>query len=470
MKKSIFYNSLLAIVFAGIISVTSCGDDNNGPDDPDVPEQPDQPTNPDQPSQGQAMSPTEQKERMDAIAREFMGMTPASDFDAYSTLGNYISDTYGDKYDWNSVGDWAKDCWNAARKATGNTTTEKDNYGSYVYSEYTALLLASNFTGHFNAQNGKWVKESGKANDLQFTFNDQNARKCVLKLETSGNVQKVYAANISDWKDYEWDNATYKYTEYYDRTKCTVGVPENIVVTLTQNGTQIVKTSVKVNLESLSGENLDISKNSITASTLVELSNGYKFNLSQVAYSGNQKCSVVYGMSKNNIKLATVSVASDVSGIPSCNVEAFSRENFDFDDYNTDYATAKNALVKIDILGKLQLQGIVKDARKYSEYIDKAEENEENENKFKQWMNSANDLMQISLFYDNTSVQQASMRLEAFSDESWGGRTYWEMEPVLVFFDGSSNSMFDVFFNDTDFKSTINAFEELIDKYEDLIK
>lgn len=460
---------MLAFMLAGTLSISSCGDSNDGPDDPNVPEQPDQPTNPDQPSQDKAMSPAEQKERMDAIAREFMGMTPASDFKAYTDFGNYVSDTYAD-YDWDNVGDWAKDCWNAARKATGKTTTEEDKYGSYIYNEYTALLLTSNFTGHFKANNGKWIKDSGKANDLQFTFTDQNAKTCVLKLETSGNVKKVYAANISDWKDYYWDQSTYKYTDYYDRTACTVGVPENIVVTLTQNGTEIVKTTVKIDLASLSGENFDISKNSITASTLVELNNGYKFNVSQVAYSGNQKCSVVYSMSKNNTKLATVSVASDISGIPSCNVEAFSKDNFDLDDYNTDNATAKNALVKIDILGKLQLQGIVKDVRKYSEYIDKAEENEDNESKFKQWVNSANDLTQISLFYDNTSVQQATMKLEAFSDESWGGRTYWEMEPVLVFFDGSSNSMFDVFFNDTDFKATIKAFEELIDKYESLVK
>lgn len=174
-------------------------------------------------------------------------------------------------------------------------------------------------------------------------------------------------------------------------------------------------------------------------------------------------------MSKNGTKLATVSIAGDISGIPSCNVEAFSKGDFDFDDYNTDNATAKNALIKIDILGKLQLQGVVKDVRKYSEYMDKAYDNETDENKFKQWVNSANELTQINLFYDNTSVKQAEMKLESFADSDWGGYTYWEMEPVLVFFDGSSNSMFDVFFNDTDFKQTINAFEDLIDRYENLI-
>ena len=472
MKKFYFYNCMLAMMFAGALSLSSCGDDNSGTDDPDVP---DQPITPDKPSEENAMSPTDQKERMDNIAQEFMSMTPASDFKNYADISNYVNETYNENlYDWDNVSDWARNCWEAARKATGNKTTEK--YGDYaleIYTEYAALALASNFTGHFRANNGAWVKESGKANDLQFTFTDQNAQTCVLKLETSGKVKKVYVANYDEWQDSEdmsdYDAGIYMWYYYYDRTKCTIGVPENIVLTLTQNGTQIVKTTVNIDLASLSGENFDVSKDNITASAVIEMSNGYRFNLSQVAYSGNKKASVSYGMSKNGTKLATVSIAGDVSGIPSCNVEAFSKDNFDFDDYNTDNATAKNALVKIDILGKLQLQGVVKDVRKYSEYMDKAYDNETDENKFKQWVNSANELTQINLFYDNTSVKQAEMKLESFADSDWGGYTYWEMEPVLVFFDGSSNSMFDVFFNDTDFKQTINAFEDLIDRYENLI-
>ena len=404
-------------------------------------------------------------------------MTPASDFENYADLINYVDETYDEcNYDWDNVNSWARNSWEAIRKATGNKTTKKyDDYASVVYTEYTALALASNFTGHFRANNGTWVKESGKANDLQFTFTDQNAQTCVLKLETSGNVKKVYVANFEEWTDYDSD--TYKWCDYYDRTKCTIGVPENIVLTLTQNGTQIVKTTVKIDIASLSGENFDVSKDNITASAVIEMSNGYEFRLSQAAYSGNQKASASYSMSKNGTKLATVSIAGDISGIPSCNVEAFSKGDFDFDDYNTDNATAKNALIKIDILGKLQLQGVVKDVRKYSEYMDKAYDNETDENKFKQWVNSANELTQINLFYDNTSVKQAEMKLESFADSDWGGYTYWEMEPVLELLegasksmlDGSSNSMFDVFFNDTDFKQTINAFEDLIDRYENLI-
>lgn len=467
MKKSVFYNYMMAMAFASTLTISSCGDDD--PADPVVPGQPDQPTNPDQPSQDKAMSPAAQKERMDAIAQEFMKLTPASDFQSYADLSDYVYNTYREgNYDWDSVNKWARSCWDVSRKATGKTTTKDFGWGAEVYTEYTSLLLASNFTGHFRANNGRWIKESGTFNDLQFTFTDQNAQTCVLKLETSGNVKKVKAFNLEDWVDYDYDSSNYKYTDYLDRTQYTIGVPENVVVTLTQNGAQLCKTTVKVDLASLSGEDFDISKNSITASALVELSNGYRFNMSQVAYSGNQKCSVVCDISKNGTKLASVSAASDLSGIPSCNVEAFTKSDFDLDDYDTDNATAKNAFVKIDILGKLQLQGVVTDVRKYVDFINRADDNDEDETRFKQWVNSANELTQISLFYDNTSVQQASMKLEAFSQTGWGGYNYWTMEPVLVFFDGSSNSMFDVFFNDTDFKSTIKMFEELIGKYEDL--
>lgn len=401
MKKFYFYNCMLAMIFAGALSLSSCGDDNSGTEDPDVP---DQPITPDKPSEENAMSPTDQKERMDNIARAFMSMTPASDFKNYADLINYVDETYDEcNYDWDNVNSWARNSWEAIRKATGNKTTKKyDDYASVVYTEYTALALASNFTGHFRANNGTWVKESGKANDLQFTFTDQNAQTCVLKLETSGNVKKVYVANFEEWTDYDSD--TYKWCDYYDRTKCTIGVPENIVLTLTQNGTQIVKTTVKIDIASLSGENFDVSKDNITASAVIEMSNGYEFRLSQAAYSGNQKASASYSMSKNGTKLATVSIAGDISGIPSCNVEAFSKGDFDFDDYNTDNATAKNALIKIDILGKLQLQGVVKDVRKYSEYMDKAYDNETDENKFKQWVNSANELTQINLFYLNSAT------------------------------------------------------------------
>ena len=466
MRKTTFL-FVLGMAFSLSSTLVSCGGDDDS-SDPIV--NPD-PITPQEPSQNEGMTPLQQKERLDVIAKEFMNQTPASDFQSIANLYNYVSDTYTDNYDWDTVGDWASDIFELLKESLGTTNKEQDkgSWGehNYIYTNYKAVLMASNFTGHFTANNNKWTLS--KADDLQFIFKDQNGKECVLKLETSGNVKKVYVGNVDDWVRYEssYDNDYYIGNDYYDRTQLTIGVPENVVVTLTQGGSQVVKTTVKVNLGSISNERFDISKNELTATTLVELNNGYKFNVSQVAYSGNSKASANFEMSKNGTSLAVVAFSSDLSGIPSCNVDAFTSS--EIDDINFDNANMKNAYVKLDILGKLQIQGKLSDVRKYVDYLESANDNEDNEKNFKSYITQANSLLDLNLFYDGKAVKQASVKFEPFAGESWGGYQYWDAEPVLYFYDGSSYSTFEAFFNDKDFKSVIDTFKGLADKYATLI-
>lgn len=472
MKKN--YLKLMAVLFTAIMSVgfVSCGSD-----DKDDPSDPETPITPVEPTADNAMTSAEQKEYLETVALEFMDMMPSSDFREIAELGKFIGDNYGDDYDWDSVEDWAEDAFDAAREALGTKTTESETekWGSYtykynyIYTNYKALLMASNFTGHFTARNGRWVLE--KASDLQFIFTDKRGQQCVLKLETSGSVKKVYAFNIDDWKDYDWDSNGYTYTsnEYYDRTQCTIGVPEKVVVTLTQAGSQVVKTTVKIDLGSISGEEFDISKNSITVSALTELNNGYKIDVSKVAYTANTNASFAFTMSKNGTSLVTMGASADVNDIPSVNVSAFSSESFDEDDYDFDKANGKNAYVKLDILGKVQIQGTLTDIRKFADYLEEADDNDREEKTYKSYINQANALADVNLFYDGKNVKQATVKLEPFADESWNGRTYWEVEPVLYFYDGSSYSTFEAFFNEKDFKKVIDTFKTLANKYADLV-
>lgn len=271
--------------------------------------------------------------------------------------------------------------------------------------------------------------------------------------------------------DYDYENSgdTYISNDYYDRTQCTIGVPEHIVVTLTQNNSQVVRTAIDIDLGSIQDERFDISKNNLTLAVLVEANNGYRFNLSQVAYTANSKAAVSFEMSKNNSPLITVATTADVHDIPSCNVDAFSSENFDPDDYDTDNTNANNAFVKVDVMGKVQIQGTLSDVRKFVDYIEDADDNSSNESLYKSYLNQANGLADVNLFYDNTSTKQATVSLEPFIDESWSGSTYWTMEPVLNFYDGSSYSTFEAFFNDDDFKSVIDTFKTLSNRYADLV-
>ena len=467
MKKLV---SLLLIgsVFSLSSALVSCGGDDDSVDSPIV--NPD-PIVPEEPSKNEAMTPLEQKEYLDVIARGFMDKTPASDFNEISKLCNHISNTYTDNYDWDVVGDWGSEIFESLKESLGTTDKEQDkgSWGeyNYIYTNYKALVMASNFKGHFKAIGNKW--ELSKADDLQFIFSDQHGKECVLKLVTSGNVKKVFIGNIDEWVDYNYDysNDYYISNDYYDRTQLTVGVPENIVVTLTQGGSQVVKVTVKLNIGDLSNDKFDLSKNQLTASTLVELNNGYKFNVSQVAYNGNNKTSVSFDMSKNGESLASVAFSSDISGIPSCNIDAMVSGNIDEEDFNN--SNMKNVYVKLDIMGKLQIQGTLSDVRKFTDYINEADDNDDDEKTFKSYVNQANSLANFNLFYDGKSTKQATVTLEAFEEESWNGIKYWYMEPMLNFYDGSSYSTFDAFFNDKDFKSVIDAFEKLADNYASLI-
>ena len=467
MKKLV---SLLLIgsVFSLSSALVSCGGDDDSVDSPIV--NPD-PIVPEEPSKNEAMTPLEQKEYLDVIARGFMDKTPASDFNEISKLCNHISNTYTDSYDWDEVGDWGSEIFESLKESLGTTDKEQEKYSwgeyNYIYTNYKALVMASNFKGQFKAIGNKW--ELSKADDLQFIFSDQHGKECVLKLVTSGNVKKVFIGNIDEWVDYK-SNSTDDYyisNDYYDRTQLTVGVPENIVVTLTQGGSQVVKVTVKLNIGDLSNDKFDLSKNQLTASTLVELNNGYKFNVSQVAYNGNNKTSVSFDMSKNGESLASVAFSSDISGIPSCNIDAMVSGNIDEEDFNN--SNMKNVYVKLDIMGKLQIQGTLLDVRKFTDYINEADDNDDDEKTFKSYVNQANSLANFNLFYDGKSTKQATVTLEAFEEESWNGMKYWYMEPMLNFYDGSSYSTFDAFFNDKDFKSVIDAFEKLADNYASLI-
>lgn len=467
MKKLV---SLLLIgsVFSLSSALVSCGGDDDSVDSPIV--NPD-PIVPEEPSKNEAMTPLEQKEYLDVIARGFMDKTPASDFNEISKLCNHISNTYTDNYDWDEVGDWGSEIFESLKESLGTTDKEQEKYSwgeyNYIYTNYKALVMASNFKGQFKAIGNKW--ELSKADDLQFIFSDQYGKECVLKLVTSGNVKKVFIGNIDEWVDYNYDysNDYYISNDYYDRTQLTVGVPENIVVTLTQGGSQVVKVTVKLNIGDLSNDKFDLSKNQLTASTLVELNNGYKFNVSQVAYNGNNKTSVSFDMSKNGESLASVAFSSDISGIPSCNIDAMVSGNIDEEDFNN--SNMKNVYVKLDIMGKLQIQGTLSDVRKFTDYINEADDNDDDEKTFKSYVNQANSLANFNLFYDGKSTKQATVTLEAFEEESWNGMKYWYMEPMLNFYDGSSYSTFDAFFNDKDFKSVIDAFEKLADNYASLI-
>lgn len=456
------------MLMAPSVCLVSCGDDD--PEDSNVTGKPDdgKPITPDEPSKDEALSPSEQKMRLESIAMDFMNEVPSSDFKDINDFVRYISEEYED-YDYSNVEDWANDILDGLSSYVGTSNeTVSDYWGTevYFYTDYTALVAISNFTGHFVADSKDRTWTMSKANDLQFSFKDKNGRDCVLKLTCGGNTKEVNVCYIEDWEDYKYDNSTQIYYEYFKRTDYTVKVPEHINVSLTRGGGTMVDAKVDIDLSGITDKDFNLSKNSLAATSTVTLNNGYVIKQSRGAYNANKSVSAQMSVVKNGKMLMTAAISSDLSGIPSCNLKAFID---DPDDFDTDNVNLKNAYVKINIMDKLQVQGTISDVRKYADYIDEADMNEESESKFKSYINQANSLSDIYLFYDNGSTKQAAMTLEAFEESDYYGR-FWYAEPVLEFFDGSSYSTFSTFFNKKDFKNVIDSYEDLLDEYADMLE
>lgn len=470
--------ALMMMIFSGLVMFSACSDSNGseGGDDGGN----DGGQNTDLP-----MNSEQQKEYIETVANELMGEMPASDFEGISQFCEDFGGIAG-----GDVDDWIDDAVNGDRddevdapvvksiKAaagmakSGKNHTDINEYPNgeggmntyihnYIYTDYKAFIAASTFTGHFTAVNGRWVKDAGSAGDLQFSFKDRAGRDCVMRLETAGNTKNVhlFAEEDHNYSDYDYvqngNGTTTTYTYYYDNTEYTVAVPERITLTLTQGGSTVMRTEVNVSISELAGEEFNLSRDNVSFTAVTDLSNGYKANVSQAAYTANSKVAANAELSKNGKSLMTFAVASDISGIPSLNISALG--DIDLDDLGN--ATGKNAIAKVDILGKIQIQGTLSDIHQLIDYLNKAEDNDENESLYKSYLNQANSLMNIGVYYNNSQTRQASLRLEPFYHEHiYGyGHGCWENEPVIVFSDGTSYSTFDAFFDEDSFKSVIDG-------------
>ena len=458
---------MLSLVTALSFSAVSCGGDDDDSSSSDKGGGDNTPAS--------YMTPTQQKQYLEKVGLEFMAITKSQDFKGYADFGKYVKDTYKN-YNWDNVGDWAKRCFDEAVQLTGHREDNDRNdyqYYSYIYNyfynDYVGTLLASQFTGHFTASNGRWTRTD--ASDLQFIFNDQNGSQCVLKLATSGKVTYIHSPKIKEkdrkyYSDYI-DNKYVYTTDYtYDTYDLTIGVPEQIEVTLTQGGAQLVKTTVKFDISNMQGNEFVLSNSNLTVGVVINLSNGYEFNVSQVAYKANESAAVNFAMSKSGSTLLSLAVASNVSGLPSytfSNVD--NARSKDFSNVN-----GTNAVAKIDVLGKVQIQGTVSDIRKLSDYIEMSEEYRYDEAQYKSYINQANSLIDLNVYYDNNSTKQATIKLEAFAKQSsWSSQVKWKAEPIMLFYDGSSYSTLSAFFNENDFNQSVNTFKSLVQSFADLV-
>ena len=450
MKKFLVY--LMALVFPASMFV-SCNDDPvNNPNDPQ------NPSNPDSLVVAPVSTPEEQKKVLEQTAIAVMDEVAASNFENVADLAEYLVEEYSeDNYDYSNIEEWAEECYDALARTFIKTEVEEDYYDDgewswgwmYIYNHYKVVCAASNFTGKFEAVKdtmGMW--QYTEADDLSFHVQDAQGKPCVLRLSTSGQTKLVHLFGEYDWVDDSYGNDVD--TTYYDVNDWYVHIPEVLDITLTQDGDKLAKVSYKVDLSSIEGDEFDLSKDKLNMTAAIEF-NGYSLVVDNCKYAPKNGTAVAANFKKGNKSLISLEASADI------------------DVTNDAFNGSKNNRIAIDVMGVVQLKGVVDsdvydllEAYEDAIYADSVAD-------FRNHLDRINELVNLNLYYYNSSTPAAKFELRLFESEDVDYEEYWYIEPVIVFNDETSYALGE-YFNEEDFEKLLNAIEKLVNDYDDLIE
>lgn len=409
-KKVLAIYLMAAMCSFGLTACSSSDDDEVGTND-----------NP-------ALSASDAKKELEATAKELMNKVSADDFQNIADMTANLEDNDDDV-----VSDWFDDCVEAC-KLSGST----DENLKYLYA-------AANFTGKFELVNGRW-KKADKADYLQFTFDDKNGKTCVLKAETSGKLTTVHhnAFDEEDW-DYKYVNGRWR--DYETLTENSFVIPENIHVTLTQGGSTVADVTVKTSVSISSGDfDYTCDNAQVTVSAKI---NDFTLNVSKAAFNAGTNASAAATLSKGGETLIE------------CNASATGQL---YSEESGKDQVGKTGDFEVKVLGnKVYIVGNISNISDLAENLDNADSNDEDESSFKRYVENANALLNINVYFGGSKNSTAKMELYPVS-EGYSYYTYWDYEPCIVFDDGTKYS-FEEYFDENTYDDVIDQFEQLIDDF-----
>lgn len=377
-----------------------------------------------------ALSPSDAKKELEATAQELMNKVSADDFQNIADMTANLEDNDDDV-----VNEWFDDCVEACKLSSST-----DDNLKYLYA-------ASNFTGKFELVNGRW-KNTDDADYLQFTFDDKNGKSCVLKAETSGSKTTVHH-DAFDEEDYYWTYVNRHYYEYTTITENSIVIPENIHVTLTQGGSTVADVTVKTSVSISSGD-FDYTRDNAQVTVSAKI-NDYNLNVSKVAFNAGTSASVSATLSKGSETL--IECSANATG------QLYSEES------GKDQV-GKTGEFEVKVLGnQVYVTGSISNISDLVKNLDNADENDEDESAFKRYIENANALLNINVYFDGSKNSSAKVELYPVSETYYYGKyEYWDYEPCVVFDDGTKYS-FEEYFDEDTYKDVIDQFEDLIDDF-----
>ena len=412
------------------------------------------PDNPDNPDNPNIPGDTSDKKYLEETGVELLNQIKANDFNGIVKSVESLDDI-----DEGDLDAWGEECLNAAKTVLSGTYSKTDRHGyTYYVTDYKYLIKASGFTGHFKAQGGRWVKESN-ANDLQFTFTDNNGKTCVARIATSGSTKTIH---VGDFENYDRYRNGY---EYYENQKTYIDVPQHIDATYSINGTTRVQVTADIDVSTL-GEEWDLASQgaSVKVTAVVNKENGgkYSVNINRAGYQAGTGAFVEFSISNDNKVIISGKAAA--AGTLNINVRNTTEEP---DVRPEDFGAAD---ANIDILGRVQLKTTINSIGNFFTYLEDANDNSENKNEHRRLVGRANSELNAAFYYNNGTDKRGTLELESFEKDSWGSRYYYDTRLIIKF--TSDNSSYDIgsYFNEDAFQTVIDAYKNLLDDFERLTK
>ena len=415
------------------------------------------------------LQPSEQKEKLVAVGKKLMDKMPASEWESYSKLvDDFANSVYASEdYDWGTMEEWFDKEFNEAYKEDESLTIEGDKHTIRWTTDI--VLLMANHTGLFTCTedgiifseyeggtkavltlNGKTyeaeIKSSGKVTEAKYVFESEEYGMTLEPGEVdpeTGEVVKEAFTRV-----------------YVDKISVTVGVPEQIDINITENGSPLATATMKFT-PSFTADGLDITTDSFSVQTTISM-NGFEVISEKVAFDGMEgKAASKIEFRKNGENLISTSASADAK---------LNMTEVNGGEYLV-LEKAKNIDMSLDILSEIQVKGTCSNAIEASESLEMMWDALYNDStadltEAKRHLDNFNAKFGLDVYYDGTDVKQATV---AFDLESYEYDDYvdYDLIPIIVFGDGSKYKV-EEFFTENAFGSLIDSFEALCKSFTDL--
>lgn len=454
MKKRIL------VLLCALPILTACPDPSPTPNnvlDPNVPSIID-------PTPSPELAPTAQQEKLENVGMALVDECPAEDFENLASILETFASVDFESYNLDPLYEWADNVAAVSVKDTYIDNSTDNNYDRI--SDFELLVLLSNYHGLFTFANNTVTVSDYNGTKAVITI---DGKKYEAEMTHKGTEKKAYC--VFDYEsNYSYSSEDYQYSnKYKSKTVIDVRVPEEINVTITENGSHIASVNAKFKAK-FTESGLQPTVDAFATTTTISI-NQYSIVYDNSGYDGSaSKAKFVRTLKKGDKALITTVATGDIQVDFNEYSWSDSGETWSESDKGTELVvnTAKNIVVAMDILGEVQIKGTCSDGKKFSEEYDAIydalwSDGTHDTETANRHLDAAETYLDFGVYY-NGSNKQADIELELQYEEYEWGYDY-DVTPIIVFNDGSKVAPENYFTEDA-FADLIDAVYELIEAYD----